>query len=67
MNVKDFGKKTFKIILVIGECRIFVLKIRLILVLDEHDSPQSYDIVHFEHKRSWLCSRLSRKASYQWR
>ena len=24
-------------------------------MLDEHDSPQWYDIVHFEHKLSWLC------------
>ena len=26
--------------------------------LDEHDSPQWYDIVHFEHKLSWLCIGL---------
>ena len=35
-------------------------------LLDEHDSPQWYDIVHFEHKLSWLCFGLSQKASYQW-
>ena len=27
-------------------------------MLDEHDSPQWYDIVHFEHKLSWLCFGL---------
>ena len=32
-----------------------------------HDSPQWYDIVHFEHKLSWLCFGLPQKASYQWR
>ena len=36
-------------------------------VLDEHDSPQWYDIVHFEHKLSWLCFGLPQKASSQWR
>ena len=35
-------------------------------VLDKHDSPQWYDIVHFEHKLSWLCFGLPQKASYQW-
>ena len=35
--------------------------------LDEHDFPQWYDIVHFEHKLSWLCFWLPQKASYQWR
>ena len=24
-------------------------------MLDEHDSPQWYNIVDFEHKLSWLC------------
>ena len=32
-----------------------------------HRSPQWYDIVHFEHKLSWLCFRLPQKVSYQWR
>ena len=35
-------------------------------LLDEHDSPQWYDIVHFEHKLSWLCFGFPQKASYQW-
>ena len=26
-----------------------------LFLLDEHDSPQLYDIVHFEHKLSWFC------------
>ena len=34
-------------------------------ILDQHDSPQWYDIVHFEHKLSWLCSGLPKKALYQ--
>ena len=32
-------------------------------MLDEHDSPQWYDIVHFELKLSWLCFGFSQKAS----
>ena len=32
-------------------------------MLDEHDSLQWYDIVHFEHKLSWLFFRLAQKAS----
>ena len=24
-------------------------------MLDEHDSPQWYDIVHFKYKLLWLC------------
>ena len=28
----------------------------------EHDSPQWYDIIHFEHKLSWLYFRLSKKS-----
>ena len=35
-------------------------------VLDEHDSPQWYDIVHFEHKLLWLCFGFPQKASHQW-
>ena len=31
-------------------------------MLYEHDSPQLYDIVHFEHKLSWLYFRLPQKA-----
>ena len=31
-------------------------------MLDEHDSPHWYDIVHFEHKLSWLCFGLPQKA-----
>ena len=34
-------------------------------LLDEHDSPQWYDIVHFECKLLWLCFGLPQKASYQ--
>ena len=40
------------------------VKLRLMLylwLLDEHDSPQWYDIVHFEHKLSWLCFVLSKR------
>ena len=37
------------------------------VMLVEHESPQWYDIVHFEHKLSWLCFGLSQKASYRWR
>ena len=33
----------------------------------EHDSPQLYDIVHFEHRLSWICFELLQKASHQWR
>ena len=40
---------------------------RILHMLDEHDSPQWYDIVHFEHKLSWLCFGLPKNASYQWR
>ena len=29
-----------------------------------HDSPQWYDIVYFEHKLSWLCFELPQKASF---
>ena len=36
-------------------------------MLIEHDSPQWYDIVHFEHKLSWLCFGLPQKPSYRWR
>ena len=36
-------------------------------MLDEHNSPQWYDIIHFEHKLSWLYFWLPQKASYQWR
>ena len=32
-----------------------------------HDPPQWYDIVLFEHKLSWLCFWFPQKASYQWR
>ena len=35
-------------------------------MLDEDDSPQWYDIVHFEHKLSWLCFGLPWHASFQW-
>ena len=38
----------------------------LFRVLDEHDSPQWYDIVHFEHKLSWVCFGLPQKALVQW-
>ena len=31
------------------------------------ESPQWYDIIHFEHKLSWLCFGLLLKASHQWR
>ena len=30
------------------------------------DSPQWYDIVHFEHNLSWFCFGLPQKASFQW-
>ena len=33
------------------------------IVLDEHDSPQWYDIVHFEYKALLWASQ---KASFQW-
>ena len=36
-------------------------------LLDEHDSPQWYDIVYFEHKLSRLFFGLPQKASHQWR
>ena len=36
-------------------------------LLDEYDSSPWYDIVHFEHKLSWLCFGLPQKASHQWR
>ena len=36
-------------------------------MLDEHDSPQWYDIVHFENKLSWLCLGLPKNVSPQWR
>jgi len=33
-------------------------------MLDEHDSPQWCDIVHFEPKLLWLCFGLLQKATY---
>ena len=33
-------------------------------MLDEHNSLQWYDVVHFEHKLSWLCFGLPQKASH---
>ena len=32
-------------------------------ILDEHDSPQWYDIIHFENMLSWLCFGIPQKAS----
>ena len=36
-------------------------------IVRNHDSPQSYDIVYFEHKLSWLCFGFLKKVSFQWR
>ena len=36
-------------------------------LLDEHDSPQWYNIIYFEHKLSWLFCELPQKASCQWK
>ena len=30
----------------------------LLIMLDKYDTPQWYDIVHFEHKLSWHCFGL---------
>ena len=37
------------------------------IMLNEYDSPQLYDIIHFEHKLSYFCFELSQKALFQWK
>ena len=36
-------------------------------MLNEHDSSQLYDIVHFEPRLSYFCFELSQKALFQWK
>ena len=51
----------------VGFSKIIVLTMPSILLLDEQDSPQWYDIVHLEHKLSCLCFEITQKALYQWK
>ena len=38
-----------------------------VLLVRNQGSSQWYDIVHFEHKLSWLGFGFPQKASHQWR
>ena len=58
------GKNVFQMLQELSDLSIrneYKIRIPVIRYLvKNHDLPQWYDIVHFEHKLSWLCFSFSR-------